>query len=407
MPTTLTDDMLSAEVIADPYAYYARLREEAPVHWNDRYGVWLISRHDDVVWAARHHEVFSSAVLRNDKRPPYPPIDEADRELYEVFRRYKSDQFVQYDPPQQLEMRKVMQSYFTPRAAETWRPYVKKAMHDLLDAAEQRGRMDVVRDIATPLPVLVVAGMMGVPEADWPLLRELVEKIMTVGRGNQNRMRAITAGVQGMLDYFAPLVDERAMKPGDDLISQLAVGEKKGIFTRHQVLSNVSFLLAAGHETTINMLCNGALAFMRHAEQWKALEKDPEALSSCAVEETLRYDGAVLSIPRIMSHDFELRGQTLRAGDRVRLLLASANRDPAAFSEPDSFDIGRSSNPHVAFGAGVHHCIGVALGRVEGEEFFQALATRFPSLRLEPDAPLAYHPSLVFRSLVSLPLVWR
>ena len=197
--------------------------------------------------------------------------------MYEYVRDYQADQFIQHDRPEHLEMRKVVHSYFTPKSMEAWRGFVKDAVKELLDAAEAKGRMDVMKDLATPLPVLVIAQMMGVPKEDRPHVRHLAELLLNIGRGEADRMKPLVEGMQGMIDYVSPLVDERIVKPGNDFISVLADGEKRGIFTRHQVLVNTSLLLLAGHETTINLLCNGTLAFIRHQDQWEMLKDDPAA----------------------------------------------------------------------------------------------------------------------------------
>jgi cytochrome P450 len=399
------DDMFTADVIADPYGYYGRLREEDPMHWNELYDLWVITRHDDVVWMTRHHELFSNAVFRNDPRPAYPAITESDQDLYEYVRDYQADQFIQHDRPAHLEMRKVVHSYFTPRSMEAWRPFVQNAVKDLLDAAEARGHMDVMRDVATPLPVLVIAQMMGVPEPDRPYIRELAEKLLYIGRGEYDRMKPLTEGMQGMIDYVSPLVDERIVNPGDDFISVLAQGEKQGVFTRHQVLVNTSLLLLAGHETTINLLCNGTLAFMQHPEQWALLKQDPAGWAKRATEECLRYDAPVKSLQRLAVQDMEMRDKVVHKDDRIRWFISSANRDPEVFANPDTFDISRDPNPHVAFGSGVHHCLGATLARLEGQEVFKALAERFPALHVD-SAELTYQPSITFRSLKSLPVAW-
>ena len=399
------DDMFTTDVIADPYGYYGRLREEDPIHWNELYDLWVITRHDDVVWMTRHHELFSNAVFRNDPRPAYPAILESDQDLYEYVRNYQADQFIQHDRPEHLEMRKVVHSYFTPRSMEAWRPFVRNAVKTLLDAAEEKGHMDVMRDVATPLPVLVIAQMMGVPEPDRPYIRELAEKLLYIGRGEYDRMKPLTEGMQGMIDYVSPLVDERIVNPGDDFISVLAQGEKQGIFTRHQVLVNTSLLLLAGHETTINLLCNGTLAFMNHPEQWALLKQDPAGWAKRATEECLRYDAPVKSIQRLAAQDVEMRGKVVHKDDRIRWFISSANRDPEVFTNPETFDISRDPNPHVAFGSGVHHCLGATIARLEGQEVFKALAERFPSLHVD-SAELTYQPSITFRSLKSLPVAW-
>jgi cytochrome P450 len=302
-------------------------------------------------------------------------------------------------------MRKVVHGYFTPKSTEAWRSFVQSAIKDLLDEVERKGEMDVMHDFATPLPVLVIAQMMGVPRQDRPYVRHLAEKLLNIGRGEPNRMQPLTEGMQGMIDYVSPLVDERIVDPGDDFISVLAQGEKAGVFTRHQVLVNTSLLLLAGHETTINLLCNGTLALLRHPEQWEFLKQDPEGRTVRATEECLRYDAPVKSIQRIATEDVEMRGKVLRKDDRIRWFISSANRDPAVFPASETFDLARHPNPHVAFGSGVHHCLGASLARLEGQEAFKALAERFPSLRLVTE-DLAYQPSITFRSLKSLPVTW-
>jgi cytochrome P450 len=406
MATAVQDDLFTPDVISDPYAYYGRLRDEDPVHWNPSYELWLITRHDDLVWLTRHHELFSSAVFKNDPRPAYPAIDESDLGLYDYVRNYQGEQFIQHDRPDHLEMRRVMHSYFTPKSMEAWRPFVREAVKDLLDEAKQKGSMDVMRDLATPLPVLVIAEMMGVPKADRPYIRHLAEKLLYIGRGEYDRMKPLTEGMRGMIEYVSPLVDKRLVEPGDDFISVLARGEKQGVFTRHQVLVNASLLLLAGHETTINLLCNGTLAFTRHPDQWALLKEDPAGRAKQATEECLRYDSPVVSIQRIATEDVEMRDKVLRKNDRIRWFISAANRDPEAFPEPDRFDIFRHPNQHVAFGSGTHHCLGATLARVEGQEVFKALAERFPDLRAETD-DLEYQPSITFRSLKALPVTWH
>ena len=406
MPVAMRDDLFTPDVIANPYAYYGQLRDEDPVHWNPSYELWLITRHDDLVWLTRHHELFSSAVFRNDPRPAYPPIAESDLGLYEYVRNYQGDQFIQHDRPEHLEMRRVMHSYFTPKSMEAWRPFVREAVKELLDEAEEKGSMDVMRDLATPLPVLVIAEMMGVPKSDRPYIRQLAEKLLYIGRGEYDRMKPLTQGMRGMIEYVSPLIDKRIVDPGDDFISVLARGEKQGVFTRHQALVNTSLLLLAGHETTINLLCNGTLAFTRHPDQWELLKEDPGGRAKAATEECLRYDSPVISIQRIATEDVEMRGKVLRKDDRIRWFISSANRDPEAFPNPETFDIFRQPNQHVAFGSGTHHCLGATLARVEGQEVFKALAERFPNLRAETE-DLEYQPSITFRSLKGLPVTWH
>jgi cytochrome P450 len=366
----------------------------------------VITRHDDLVWLARNHEQFSNSVWKNDPLPAYPAIYDSDQELYDFMRDYRGNQLVQFDRPEHLAMRKVVHSYFTPKSMEEWRPLVKSAITELLDAAEDKGDVDLMRDLAVPLPVLVIAEMMGVPKSERPHIRMLAEKLLHAGRGEPDRMQIVAEGMQGMqgmLDYVNPMVDERINDPKDDFISVLASGEKSGVFTRQQVLVNTSLLLVAGHETTINLICNGALALMNNRSQWDLLKTDTQGLMVRATEEALRYDPPVKSIQRMALEDVEIRGKVLKKEDRLRWFTPSANRDPNKFEAPDTFDITRWPNPHIAFGAGVHHCLGATIARVEGQEVFSALAERYPDLESK-NRETQYQESLTFRSVKSLPV---
>ena len=403
MVAIINDDMFAPDVIQDPYRYFGQIRDQDPVHWNELYQLWVITRHDDLVWLARNHEQFSNSVWLNDPRPAYPAIDAADQELYDFMREFRGNQLIQFDRPEHLAMRKVVHSYFTPKSMEEWRPLVRSAIKDLLDAAEQSDDIDLMRDLAVPLPVLVIAELLGVPVEERPHIRMLAEKLLHAGRGESDRMRIVAEGLQGMLDYVNPMVDERIKNPKDDFISVLAGGEKSGVFTRQQVLVNTSLLLVAGHETTINLICNGALALMNNRDQWDLLKTDAEGLMVRATEEALRYDPPVKSIARIATEDVTVRGRSIKKDDRIRWFVSAANRDPNKFEKPDTMDITRWPNSHVSFGAGVHHCLGATIARVEGQEVFSALAQRYPDMQseiLEPE----YQESLTFRSVKSLPV---
>ena len=403
MIKTIHDNEFAQDVMADPYWYYGMMREEDPVHWNEKYDVWDITRHDDLVWVTRHHELFSSAVFKNDPKPPYPEIYKSDNSLYDFAKEYQGDQFIQHDRPAHFDMRKIVHGYFTPKAMELWRPLVQSAIKELLDAAEEKGSMEVMRDFATPLPVLVIAQMMGVPYEDRPAIRAIAEKLLNLFRGELDRMRYVVEGMKSMVEYVSPLVEERIDNPGDDFISVLANGEREGVFTRHQVLVNCSLLLLAGHETTINLLCNGTKAFLENRDQWELFQEDPAGMTVRATEECLRYDPPVKSITRIAAVDVEMRGKTLKTDERIRWFISSANRDPNMFDEPDTFDIQRHPNRHVAFGSGIHHCLGATLARLEGQEAFKALAERFPNMTLDP-VEYEYQPTITFRSLKQLPV---
>lgn len=408
MVTTISDDLFSPQVVNDPYPYFAHLREEDPVHWNKLYELWVISGYEDLVWVTRHPEYFSSEVFKRDPRDPYPAIDESDMGLYQYIRDFFSDWFIQHDRPEHLEMRKVVHGYFNPKAMETWRPLVLSAVKELLDEAEEAGHMDVMSDFAVPLPLLVIARMMDMPNQDRKFIRSLAEKLLSLGRGETDRMQPLTDGIKGLQEYLRPIIAERVKKPGDDLLSVLASGERDGIYTREEVVANAILLLLAGHETTINLICNGTFAFMRHPDQWQSFTEDPAGRVVRATEECLRYDAPVRSLQRIAAQDIELKGKQIRKDERMRWFITSANRDSYMFPDPDKFDIARNPNPHVAFGSGIHHCLGATLARLEGQEALKALAERFPKLTLDVKSDeVEFQPSITFRSIKKLPVSWR
>lgn len=399
------DDLFAPEIIADPYHYFGQLREADPIHWNARSALWIITRYDDLVWLVRHNELFSSAVIRSDQRPPYPPIDPEDRRLFDQVRDFRADQLVEQDRPDHTRMRNAVHEYFTPTAMESWRPFIRAAVAELLDEVEGDGVMDVLPALAAPLPVRIITKMMGVPNEDRDYLRELADKLLYINRGESFRMKPLMEGIEAMMAYVEPKVVVRADRPENDFISVLATAEREGVFTRHQVLVNTALLLFAGHETTMNLICNGTLALLRHPDQWGVLAADPEGMARLATEECLRFDPPVKSTQRIAVAAVERHGKTINPGDRIRWIMAAANRDPRAFQDPDRFDITRSPNPHLSFGSGIHYCLGATLARVEGQEVFRALAERFPSLHLATDR-FEYQPSIQFRSLKSLPVAW-
>ena len=408
MVTAINDDLFSPFVVNDPYTYFSQLRDEDPVHWNEKYKLWIVSRYADLVWVTRHPEFFSSEWWKRDPRAPYPEIDESDLGLYQYVREFFADWFIQHDRPEHTEMRMIVHSYFSPKAMELWRPLVQKAVKSLLDEAEERGSMDAMKDFAIPLPLLVIAQMMGMPNQDRAFIRELAEKLLFLGRGELNRMQPLTDGIKGLLEYLAPIVAERVKNPGEDLLSVLATGERKRVYNRDEVLANAVLLLLAGHETTINLICNGTLALIQHPDQLASFREDPAGRTVRATEECLRYDAPVRSIQRIASEDVEVGGKMIRKDDRLRWFISSANRDPEVFPNPETFDIARYPNPHVAFGSGIHHCLGATLARLEGQEALRLLVERFPQINLTvPAQDLSYQPSITFRSLKSLPVTWN
>ena len=399
--------MFTPDVIADPYSYYGRMRDEDPVHWNEKYELWAITRYDDLTWLTRHHELFSSAVFKNDPRPAYPAIDESDLGLYEYVKNYQADQFIQHDRPEHLEMRRVLHSFFTPKSMEAWRPFVQTAVKELLDAAEEKGEMDVMRDLATPLPVLVIAEMMGVPPEDRHYIRELAEKLLYIGRGEYDRMKPLTEGMRGMIDYVSPLVDERIVNPGDDFISVLASGEKKGVFTRHRGAGQ-HVAAAAGRARD-----DDQPALQRHAGVSPAPRSMGAASSRTrAAWRRRRPRNACAMIRRSSRSSGSPRRMWRCAARCCARTIASAGsfRRPIAIptrSRTRTSSTSRGSRTSMSRSA--RACI-IASARPWRGSRVRRCSRRWRSV--SPPASwspedLEYQPSITFRSLKSLPVTWQ
>ncbi len=389
-----TDDLTTPEVNADPWGYFGWLREHDPVHWNPVFKTWIVTRYADVNVVLRNHELFSSKIpLPPNLADEYPPIDEADWPLADDLAGYRA--FIFHDRPEHLAMRQTIHRWFTPRAVEKWRTSMAARAQELIDQYREAGTMEVKRDLATPLPLLTICWMLGVPSEDAEHLYELAARVYPGGTDNHDyggqRLRVGVEAIQKLREYFTPLLEERERDPQDDLISMIAQGETQGVYTREDALASIMILMDAGHTTTLNLISKGILAFVRNPEQWDLLRSDPDNLA--ALEEILRYDPPLkMVILRYTTRDVELGGKQIPAGDSVSYVLASANRDPRAFEDPDTFDITRSPNPHVAFGGGIHHCLGAALARVSGQETFKALARNFPRLQLVEEPEWMIHP---------------
>jgi|DewCreStandDraft_2_1066082.scaffolds.fasta_scaffold00258_19 cytochrome P450 len=398
------DDLLAPDVVADPYTYFGRLREEDPVHWNHRWGGWLVTRYEDVVTVLRDHERFSSDRMASLVLELTP----ADRDRLSLLINYFSKWLVFTDPPYHTRVRMLINKAFTPTSVERLRPRVRQIVDELLSAVAARRQMEFIHDFAFHLPVIVISEYMGVPPEDREQVKEWSDetsRIFFIRADEPDRRERSQKGLQHLLEYFEPLIYDRRRHPKDDLITALVQAEERGDLLSHEeLLATCTVLIFAGHETTTNLLANGLVALTEHRDQWERLQQDPSLIRP-AVEELLRYDGPVKATFRWVKTDTELGGKELRAGDRMLAVLAAANRDPRKFAEPDDLDIGRVPNPHVAFGHGIHICLGAPLARLEAQEAFLALSQRFPQIRLA-DRPREYHRTIVARALKELWVEW-
>lgn len=394
---------LSSEFRADPHPFYHQLRTIEPVHWSPFLGFWVLTRYADCV-----------AVLRDAKRFSADPRDLA---IYEALMQGIGEQrplmqmqrkwMLLLNPPDHTRLRTLVTKAFTPRVVENMRPRIQAITDELLDHVQTAGQMDVIADLSFPLPVIVIAQMLGVPAEDrdkfkaWtPDLARTLDPIIS-----PEILDAGDAATLAFHEYFRTLVEKRRQDPQEDLLSALIAAEEQGDrLTEDELLATAVLLLGAGHETTMNLIGNGLLALFRHPDQLAKLKADPTLIHS-AIEECLRFDGPVQMTARTAVEDVEIEGKTLAKGQQAIIVLAAANRDPAQFAEPDRFDIARKDNPHIAFSHGIHYCLGAPLARVEAQIALNTLLRRMPNLRLQTE-DLEWRETVTIRGLKALPVVF-
>ena len=400
------DEALEAEsFFADPYAVYARLREEDPVHWCEPWGQWVVTRFADVLAVNKDPKRFSSAGWEKKFISQLPP---ALRQLPHMQRHYGTEVLSMTDPPEHTRLRRLVVRSFTPRVLEALRPAIAKLVDDLLDEAVADGAtsMDAIAQFAYPLPAIVIAQLLGAPEEGRDDFMRWSKTIVDfVGTGHPDEQRALDneQTLKEFRAFLEPIIEDRRGNPQDDLISILASSDEGERLTDDEIVSTCIILLFAGHETTANLIGNGLLALLKHPEQLALLRAEPERLPA-AVEELLRYDSPVQRNRRLAMEDMTFGGKQIRKGDSVLVFMGSANRDADMFADPDALDVTRSPNPQMAFGHGIHFCAGAALTRLEAPIALRALLDRFPEVRLAGDFGERWHRNITFRGLESLEL---
>jgi hypothetical protein len=384
----------------DPYPMYRALRESAPVVWIEDLRLWVLSRYADVAQGLRDPRLgvnLGNAVA-------FKALPTMDPRVQIVMRMFEQ-QMLFRDPPEHTRLRGLVNKAFTPRVVEQLRPHMERLVNELLDQVEPAGKMDLIADLAFPLPVTVIAVMLGVPTEDhdrfsrWSqTLAYTLEPVLP-----PEALYAANQAAVEILDYFRSLVSKKRAQPEDDLLSALIQAEEQGQrLTQEELLANAVLLLVAGHETTVNLIGNGVLALLRHRDQLERFQREPDLIET-AIEELLRYDSPAQMTTRIARETISLDGQTIQAGQEVMLLLGSGNRDPDRFHQPDQLDLGRLDCKHLSFGGGPHYCVGAPLARAEGQIALSTLVRRFPNLQLADPSP-PRRPSAVLRGLRSMPL---
>jgi cytochrome P450 len=392
-------------VRADPYPLYRRMQQDDPTH-RSPLGFHVFTRYDDCLTVLKHPQM-SSDMRHGAGYAEFLEQQPAAKQMATAMEGKRP--FLLLDPPDHTRLRGLVSKAFTPRTVERLRPRIQQLVDELIDDVQPKGAMEVVEDLAYPLPVVIICEMLGVPPADherfkgWSrdLARGLDPDFVQPVEALERRFETVLA----FHEYFRELIARRRSDPGDDLLTALVHAEEQGdTLTEDEVLGTCTLLLVAGHETTVNLIGNGVLALLRHRDQLEKLWADRGLIKS-AVEEILRYDPPVQFDGRVAMAAVEVGGVTIEQGEQPILILAAANRDPQQFEAPDRFDVTRADNRHLSFGHGLHFCLGAPLARVEGQLALGTLVARLPLMELAIDEPV-YKENLILRGLASLPVTF-
>jgi cytochrome P450 len=386
--------------IEDPYSRYAAMREGDPVH-HSQLDFWALFRYEDIY---RFLKDPSLSVEDRNARPT--PMDEMVNQILGDRADRGARSMLSRDPPDHTRLRKLVTKAFTPRVIQDLRPRIQALVDEMLDAAAERGEIELISEFAFPLPFAVISEMLGVPASDGGKLREwsglIVRSLEPLV--DPDTIRAIANASDLMFDHVSELIAGKRKEPGDDLLSALIAAEEHGdVLSDDELVEQVVLLYIAGHETTVNLIGNGVLALLRSRDELARLQSDTSLMPN-AVEEMLRFDSPVQMTRRITLTDVEIGGRTIEKGSFCALVLASANRDPERFgSGSERLEVSREdAHQHLSFGGGAHYCLGAALARVEGEVAVGSLINRFPALDLAGD--LVWNGRLNLRGLDRIPI---
>ena len=357
-------DLTSPAVMADPYVLYEELRQKDPIHRMRLINAWALTDYEDVETVLLDHKRFSSGESKLEYAPYRTMLD--------------------LDPPDHTRLRALVSKAFTPRAVAALGPRIEETVGELLDALAGKNRFDLIGEFAFPLPVIVIAEMLGIPAQDRDRFRSWSDDIAMAVEPilNHEEIARVERSSDEIVAYFEHVIEERRRRPEDDLVSALVAAEEAGDRLNHdELVGTLMLLLVAGNETTRNLIGNGMLALLRHPDQLQRLRERPDLLES-AINELLRYDSPVQLNIRVVREDMEFKGKRFRAGQRIIALTGAANRDPKVFPAPSALDIARRDKSHISFGRGIHYCLGAPLALLEARIAFAGLLERFGSIRL-------------------------
>ena len=397
MVISVDDDLLEPGLLQDPYPYYQELRETRPVHWNERWRGWIVSKYEDVYAGLHDPRMLADTITPYFQTRMSPQDRERFALTYEVLNSWP----VFVDPPKHTQLRKIFSRSFTPKTVQTMRGIVQQFVNEFLDGWKDRKEVDLITDFGYLVPANVIATIIGAPRGDldrfhawsWEL-----NELLHGGVGTPTRMERAQQSIVEFKAYLEGLYEQRVKEPRDDMMSWLMeVQRNDGTLTKNDVVYSCMLILNAGHETTQIMIGNTVAALLQSG-QWQRLREQPQLVKT-AIEECLRFNGPMKGTMRAAAEDMAIGGVDVRKDDRVMLLMASANRDPAQFADPERLDIARNPNPHLAFGHGIHFCLGAPLARLEVEISLQEMTRRYPNLELA--SPVKYEPRILSRAIES------
>ncbi len=392
--------LLDPEVLANPYPLYQQLRTEDPVHWDPFLHAWVVTRYADVITVLQR--------FLSNRTPTAEQLTALGLESLTPLAKVMVHQMLFLDPPAHGRVRGLASKAFTPRRVEVLRGHIQEITDSLLDAVQGKGEMDIIADLAYPLPAIVTAEMLGVPTSDWKQLTVWSGNFAQVlGNFQHNPDHAAQAirSLEEMIAYFGAAIRENEKHPREGLINALMTAEQDGDrLTEEEIIANSIVTMVGGQETTTNLIGNGILSLLRYPDQLAKLQSNSSLIPS-AVEELLRYESPSQHTARLAPDDVLLGGKTIRKRQAVIAVMGAANHDPERFPDPDRLDICRQDNRHVAFAWAAHFCFGAPLARIEGQTAFETVLRRMPELSLKP-GPITWRENLGLRGLTALPVTF-
>src|SRR5215472_6315347 len=407
-PSSEIFDFFLPEFRQNPYTFYKRLRETDPIHWGISFepgiaGMWHVARYSDILQILRDHR-FTHQAPPNDSAGAMPLDLDDPRQLYFSLSRLS---LLFADPPAHTRLRALVSRAFTPRMIESLRPRVEATASAILQSAQQRGHLDIINEYALPLTITIIAEMLGVPPEGRTRLTSWASILIRAVDCKQSADIYAAAAQVSMeiFQYFNELLARLRQAPGSDLLSQMLIAhDQEDRLSETELIVTAVTLLIAGHETTVNLIGNGTRSLLLYPDQLALLRRRPHLMPS-AIEELLRFESSSQMASRYANEDLKVAGTTIRRGQIVNLLLEIGNRDPEAFNDPDRLDIARKENRHLAFGMGIHYCLGAPLARLEGQVAIGLLLRQFPGLRLLDPTP-QWRDTIGFRGLQCLDVTW-